>query len=311
MFVILFVVIAASIVLMLEAGGLLGQGYNEAPNPHRSTTGVIIFGFCTLQAALLCTIIFQKEIKLFPAAIAVLIFCPTALVFGPNDLNAVLTEKYFKIDEMIRLPLAVGPAVIMMLPWFIKRMKWPAKTPGHLAISISCIAGALLQTIYHIVLVSPGIDIAHDNFENAVAIIERSASPQEIERLIELGAVPLMPIDPSSYEEDMQVLNMYDPASSVRRVASILEDAPHAFFMWPLQGIRSNDRSYMIYDGRALDTEAQPRLWALPNEAFLAPRLAGSTGYFYLTALGAITWLGGALYVHWAHTRPGRRRQKN
>jgi hypothetical protein len=286
-------------VMMWQGAWSGGPGLTQLPKPGDSSAGASLMLFYTLQASIGITAVLMRAITFRALLCVSLLSAPTVLIYLSLVSSIGFGAPAVQVDEFARVILAGLAGLLLLAPWIIRRMRWPARTPGHLAIGISITATAMLQFIFHMILVIPGSEISFDAFEKAEAAITLTSSPEELERFIDLDLLPLRPIDLANLKGDLEASGVINASSVATGVDRILADRPHALYSWRVPGESKIDRILIAYDGRA----DNPKLWVLPSSAFLLPRLTAISAYYFLTGLSGFVWMAGALLVHYGHSR--------
>lgn len=290
--------------MMREAAWQPGgrPGIDAIPKPGDGLAGTAMMLFYTLQAAIGGTALLLARLRLFPIFLVALASAPSVLLYVHLVTTAGFGAPAVQIDEFARVILAGLAALLLLAPWVIRRLTWPARSPGHLALGIAISAGAVLQVIFHLVLVIPGSEISFQAFDRDRSIIEHSASPDELARLNDLGAITLSPVDPDRVAEVFVQADFSGAESLAESVARIRQEAPATLYTWTAPGQSKIDRNLIIYDGRGLPARGA-EIWLMSTEAFLLPRLTAISAYYYLTGLSGFIWMAGALLVHAGHRR--------
>lgn len=294
---------ACGIMMYESAWTGTGPGIEAIPEPGDSAAGLAMMLLYTLQAAIATTALFQHRIRLTTLAAASLLFAPTVLLYEHMVSTIGFGAPAVQIDEFARVILAGVSALVLVVPWLVWRMKWPARTPGHLAIGIGVLSGAVLQVVFHFVLVIPGSEISFAEFDRTRAIIERSSGPEEISRLVDIGALPLVGLSHGHEADALEAADVVAMDSVLESLAAIRSDDPSALHVWKVPGQSKVDRMAIVYDGRG---DGEAKAWLLPASAFLEPRLTAISSYYFLSGLSGLVWMLGALLVHWGHSRRHR-----
>lgn len=296
----------ASYVMMAETSWSEGSpGLTRLPEPGDGNAGLSLMLLYTVQASMATCALLMRRIHL-PIIFGIsLALAPTVLLYDYLVTTVGFGAPAVQIDEFARVILAGGAAILLLLPWVLRRLRWPARTPGHLAIGVAVLSGAVLQVVFHFALVIPGSEISFSHYDRTISIIEETSTPGEIDRLVEISALPLQPVEASSAEAALIDAKAVSIPTILVSLEAILEEAPRTLHHWRIPGQSKIDRMALVYDGRG----PEPALWLLPSSAFLEPRLTAISAYYYLTGLSSFVWLTGALLVHAGHARRGQRRQ--
>jgi hypothetical protein len=291
-------------VMMRESAWSNGApGIDAIPEPGDSAAGLSMMLLYTIQAAIATTALFQRRISLTVLAIVALLLSPTVLIYEHMVSTIGFGAPAVQVDEFARVILAGLSAALLLAPWIVRRLRWPARSPGHLAIAIAVLSGAVLQVVFHFVLVIPGSEISFADFDRTRSVIERTAGPQEIERLVDIGALPLLPLPQEDEAKALAAAHVVAIPSVIRSLEDIRAERPSALHVWKVPGQSKIDRMALVYDGRG---DGAPRSWLLPASAFLEPRLTAISAYYFLSGLSGFVWMLGALLVHWGHSRRAR-----
>jgi len=293
----------AGLTMMIETAWQDGApGLSGLPEPGNSRAGLAMVLFYTLQACLATSALFMRRISLFVIFCVSIAMAPTVLLYGHLVETIGFGAPAVQVDEFARVILSGLSAAVLLAPWFCTRMRWPARTPGHLAIGIAVMAGATLQVVFHFVLVIPGSEQSFARYEEVSEVIARSASAEEISRLVEISALPLEPLTRETAERALAAAGAVAIPSLLESIDAIFEVGPATLHQWQIPGQSKIDRMAIIYDGRG----SAPLLWLMPSEAFIRPRLVAISAYYYLTGLSGFIWTVGALLVHAGHARRRR-----
>lgn len=280
-----------------------GPGLEQLPKPGDSSAGASLMLFYTLQAAIGVTAILSREVAFRTLLLFSLISAPTVLIYLTLVTSIGFGAPAVQVDEFARVILAGLSGLLLLAPWVVRRMKWPRRTPGHLAVGIAITATALLQFIFHLILVIPGSEISFKEFDRAEAAIHRSSTPDELGRMADIGLLPILRLDRADIEGGLHAAGIVSATSVATGVQRILNDGPDTLYTWRAPGDSKIDRVLVIYDGR----DEAPSLWVLPASAFLLPRLTAISAYYVLTGLSGFVWMAGAMLVHYGHSRRPRR----
>jgi hypothetical protein len=304
-FIILLVVLSAACGSMILEGSWQGgaPGMSSLPELGKSVAALSLVLLYTIQATIAVILLFQRRISLMCLAVGCLLTAPTVLAYLWLASTAGLAAPAVQVDEFARVILAAGSAIILIAPWVYRPLRWPYRTPGHLAFAISILASGILQIVFHLVLVIPGSELSFAEYDRARGLISRTASPLELQRLVEIEALPLQEIDRDNAEALLETARAVSIPTIQKSIERTLSDAPSTLHTWQIPGDSKIDRMALVYDGRE---EAATRLWLLPADAFLLPRLNAISAYYVLVGLSGLVWMIGALLVHVSHERRRR-----
>lgn len=303
--IILLLLIACGTMVYEAAWADSGPGLSSLPEPGKWGVSMALMLLYTVQAAIAVTALFLRRISFLSVFLAALVAAPSVLIYSSLVSVAGFGAPAVQFDEFARVTVAGLAALLLSLPWVFKRLSWPARSPGHLAIGIAILTGVALQVIFHLILVNPGAKLSHGEFERVRQVIEASADPEELARLSEIGAVPIISMERATAAALLQKAGAINVDSALKSIDAILTDKPPVLHVWRIPGQSTVDRLALIYDGRKNEPEktAGPQLWLLPSTEFLLPRLTAISAYYYLTGLSSLVWITGALLVHNGHAR--------
>lgn len=213
-----------------------------------------------------------------------------------------------KISEQSQLYIITGSAMMLALPWIFRRLKWPYRTPGHLAAMIGVGAFMVLQVGFHLTVVVPGAQMIKEKRADLIQSLEKGG-PDLFRDLRAMGAITSqkIPGKEKDYAErvaPLEAARLPAPKSVLASVDRIAERSPGSFYLWLVDGPNDLDQSILL--NVPDKAGGPPQAFIIPPETFLARHLFQVRAYYALTAFSAFGWIMAAMLVGWSHD-PGRR----
>jgi hypothetical protein len=278
-----------------------GPGITEIPKPQESLATFFMMVFFTAQMVIGVSAVLQRVISLWWMVVFTILTLPTVFLFKIMVSTVGTGALAVQIDEFARVILGGCAGILLIMPWIFRRMRWPARSPGHLAIGIGISSMVALQFVFHFALVIPASELSFAKADQMKSLIERTESSRELQRLWELGAVSLDPLEGENIKKTLIEAGVIDAVTVARSVLDIAIEAPDALHVWSVAGESRIDRNLIIYDGRG----DEPAAYVAGTRNFMLARLTGISALYFLSAFSSVVWMVGALVVHAAH---GKRR---
>lgn len=225
---------------------------------------------------------------------------------GPVLIYLFLVEKFGFGMLMIRrfeeaMPIATLIAgLLLILPWLLPRLRWPARSVGNLALGVALVVFMSLQLAFHLSILLPMREIGYDMIDGMKVQISRTSAPEELARLATTGAIPLEPVDLDDPTPALAAARILEPEKQARAFRDIMDRKSPVLHVWESAGSDDVDRVVLVFDGR---DPGAAQGWVLPPQAFFDLRFFAISAYYFLVGLGSFVWLGGAFLVQDGHRR--------
>lgn len=305
----------------ITASGLWSDGqpgYRHLPMPLVDAGATALVVMYTMLSTLAVTTLVMRRVTFLPLLAAVALVTPSVWLYGHMVRDFGFSAPAVQFDEIVRACVAAVAAPFLIVPWLVRRPRdedgWlrralgRRRTPGHLAIGIALFAVVILQVTFHVTLLVPGAERARMLLEETQAMMLRTDGPEEIDRLVALGALGDSPLavvvgEPgtgtATLVEAIGKIGVPHAGALAESVFRIEREARGTLFAWEVPGEVKEDRFLAVYDGRG----ERPRLWVVTPETFVAPRLDAISAFYALSGISSSVWLGGGLVVAWGHRR--------
>jgi hypothetical protein len=191
---------------------------------------------------------------------------------------------------------------ILLLPWLWRRVAWPMRSAGQLAVAVALCVTMGLQVLFHLTLIMPATEAFRSAFVSAEALVIATQSPEELALLAARGVAGIEPLTQDLSNGGLRAFPQ-EPLSQLRGgMGQLLAEAPHLLHTWTIEGLSPPDRLLAVYDGRG----ETPASYVVLMEAHAGVRHHAQAVYVTLTGASSIVWMGGALLVAWGHGRRKR-----
>lgn len=265
---------------------------SSVPDYGLGIVGMYLFGMILSLNALV-----SREVSLSKSMVGVLLAAPVlpAYIFVVDlwGKSAILAQAI----EVAPLLVSVLASLVLVLPWFWWKLVWPRRSAGHLAVSAGILILGALQFFYHIEMVIPGAEVSARLAAQVRTVIEKTTSPDELSRLVDIGVLPLQRVSESDLGHVLAGFDTQSPKTVEASARKIASAHPHAVYAWSVDGATSTDRVVLVYDGRSKSAQ----FWIAGPDAFGFPRRAAIASYVFLTGVGYLGWYVMILLVVFFH----------
>jgi hypothetical protein len=257
--------------------------------------------FLTMMSLNIARLLFAKNFDIKYCAAFSLIAVPIAW-------SGMLEE----IPGLISISARISPTLIQALP-IPALILCQLFVPRHRSVDRILFAGlggvvAGIHILFHIALTIPEADISRQRQIAIMELLSEQPSDALVRNAPRHGGILL---SNESLRDDEAVANFppeWGEGASVvaQNIRRILNDAPETAYVSVEPGNTIFERIGYLYDGRALDTFTEPRVFLFPSTATNASLMNAQRAHFTLAGIGSAFWFLAVIFLAKAHRKPRR-----
>lgn len=223
------------------------------------TSDLVIFTTLTetlariLTAASCCigvAVLLQRRISMLGIALTI-------------PLITFLDLKWDFVRYDVALFFGVVFPILLLASMFIKLRR----THVHAVVAGLVALMFVMQALVRAEIVLPSYDARDDRIQSAMTALSKSASPEEVRRLVELDLLKLAPVAGDTLGAQLEAEGAPAIESSIASLSGISEQAPPVIHSWIIKEWDHRWRALFVYDGR----DGEPKGWMLQTAWSYAP----------------------------------------